>query len=124
MKRPSPFSNNNLTTATSRKPSSPPTSCFACFPGDATWIRCKTVHVKADIVAYQEEDAGALRQRVLKRLYRTISPLSPTWRFGQALRASHVYDFILSEPGVNYVKDVRLVVDDVPDAQVASIDVG
>ena len=86
-----------------------------------TWVRCKTVHVKAAIVAYREEDAAALKQRVLKRLYRTISPLSPTWRFGQALRASHVYDIILSEPGVNYVGDVRLVVDDVPDAQVASL---
>lgn len=86
-----------------------------------TWVRCKTVHVKAHIVAYREEDAAALRQRVLKRLYRTISPLSPTWRFGQALRASHVYDIILSEPGVNYVADVRLVVDDVPDVQVASL---
>jgi hypothetical protein len=86
-----------------------------------TWVRCKTVHVKADIVAYREEDAAALKQRVLKRLYRTISPLSQTWRFGQALRASHVYDIILSEPGVNYVEDVRLVIDDVPDAKVASL---
>jgi Baseplate J-like protein len=86
-----------------------------------TWVRCKTVHVKASIVAYREEDATALKQRVLKRLYRTISPLSPTWRFGQALRASHVYDIILSEPGVNYVEDVRLIVNDVPDTQVASL---
>ena len=86
-----------------------------------TWARYKTVHVKARIVAYREENAAALRDRVLKRLYRTISPLSPTWRFGQALRASHVYDIILSEPGVNYVEDVRLVVDEVPDTQVTTL---
>lgn len=86
-----------------------------------TYVRCKTVHVKASIVAYREEDASALKRRVLARLYRTISPLSSTWQFGQALRASHVYDIILSEPGVNYVEDVRLVVDEVPDAQVSSL---
>lgn len=86
-----------------------------------TWARYKTVHVKARIVAYREEDAAALKDRVLRRLYRTISPLSPTWRFGQALRASHVYDIMLAEPGVNYVEDVRLVVDEVPDTQVTSL---
>jgi hypothetical protein len=86
-----------------------------------TWVRYKTVHVAARIVAYREENAAAMKQRVLKRLYRTISPLAATWRFGQALRASHVYDIILSEPGVNYVEDVRLVVDEVPDTQVASL---
>lgn len=86
-----------------------------------TYVRCKTVHVSAAIVAFREEDAAALKRRVLARLYRTISPLSPAWQFGQALRASHVYDIILSEPGVNYVEHVRLIVDEVPDTQVTSL---
>ena len=55
----------------------------------------------------------------LERLYQTLTPLPSTlrpggWGFGQALRASHVYDILLSEPGVSFVDQVRLRVDEVP----------
>jgi len=103
-----------------------------------SWTNYKAVRVKARVVAHREEDLAALEARVRERLYRTISPLpsgpeagagrglgrpvaTSGWRFGQALRASHVYDVVLAEPGVSYVDQVRLVVDEVPEAAVAAI---
>ncbi|MCW5981094.1 MAG: baseplate J/gp47 family protein [Bryobacteraceae bacterium] len=83
------------------------------------WARYKTVRVRAKIAAYREEDEEALRKRVLTRLYRTLNPTA--WRFGQALRASHVYDIILAEPGVEYVEDVSFTVEDVPARDVTCI---
>lgn len=85
----------------------------------ADWVRYTRVSVKARVVAHRAEDTGALKSRLLERLYRTITPLSSPlqpegWRFGQALRASHVYDILLGEPGVSYVDRVRLLVDEVP----------
>ncbi len=82
--------------------------------------RVKTVSVSAEIVVRREEDAAAVRRRVLERLYRTINPLpSPNvnargWPFGQSLRVSHVYDVALAEPGVRWVANVSMRVPDVP----------
>ncbi len=90
------------------------------------WTRYKTVRVTARIVVRGHEDRLAIRQRVLERLYQTINPL-PTphnpngWPFGQALRASHVYDIALREPGVLWIDNVALHVDDVPNEDVRSI---
>lgn len=83
------------------------------------WGRYKTVGAAARIVVYREENPIALRERVLDRLYRTIQPLAnehvPTgWGFGETLRASHIYDIVLSEPGVKYADSIRLRVDHVP----------
>lgn len=85
-----------------------------------SWVRYKTVQVKVRVVVHRGEDADAVRARVLDRLYLTINPL-PTalqatgWPFGEPLRASHVYDIVLAEPGVSYADQVRFVVDEVPD---------
>jgi hypothetical protein len=90
------------------------------------WTRYKTVRVTARIVVHRQEDQLAIRRRVLARLHETIIPL-PTqfsatgWPFGQALRASHVYDIALAEPGVLWVDRVRLLVEDVPGEQVTSL---
>src|SRR5262249_43347948 len=51
-----------------------------------------------------------------------INPL-PTgshsgWRFGQALRSSHLYDAALAEPGVIYVDKIQLIVEDVPEGEI------
>jgi hypothetical protein len=93
----------------------------SCIVG---WTRYKTVRVTARIVVHRQEDQLAIRRRVLARLHETINPL-PTqfsgWPFGQALRASHVYDIALAEPGVLWVDRVRLLVEDVPDEQVTSL---
>jgi hypothetical protein len=89
---------------------------------EVNWTRYKTVKVQARFVVHPEEDPGAVEKRIIDRLHRTINPL-PTgthsgWRFGQALRVSHVYDIALSEPGVSYVDNVRFTVDEVPQKQV------
>jgi hypothetical protein len=90
------------------------------------WVRYKTVKVLARVVVHRGEDPDSVRQRVLNRLQLTLNPL-PTplqrqgWPFGEPLRASHVYDMVLAEPGVSYVDRVRLVVDDVPDQNVQCV---
>lgn len=86
----------------------------------ASWTRLKQVSTAARVVAHRAEDPEAIRKRVVARLNRTLSPLphaggSGGWRFGQALRASNVYDVLLSEPGVAHVEEVRLLVDEVPE---------
>lgn len=91
------------------------------------WVHYKTVRVKARVVVHSEEDPAAVKTRVLRRLYETISPLpgervgSSGWRFGQSLRASNVYDIILAEPGVSYIDQVRFLLDEVPEKDVSSL---
>ena len=90
------------------------------------WVRCKTARVTARVIAWRQEDAAALRERVILKLRMMISPL-PTavqkegWRFGEALRAFHVFDSIGSEPGVSYVDRVRLWVDEVPEKDITCL---
>jgi hypothetical protein len=84
------------------------------------WAQYKVVSVQTKIVVRRTEQAAAVRERVLERLYRLINPLpSPPinahgWAFGAALRVSHIYDALLAEPGVRWVDDLRLLVEDVP----------
>ncbi len=90
-----------------------------------SWGRYMKVKVRARIIAHREEDMAALKKRVLDRLYETINPL-PTkthsgWRFGQALRTSNVYDAVLAEPGVNYVDNAQLIVEDVPEKEIGCL---
>lgn len=90
------------------------------------WVRYKNVHVRAEIVIHREEDRAEVQRRVDERLHATINPL-PTklnaggWPFGQSLYASSVYKIILSEPGVRYARGVELLVDEVPNEAVATI---
>jgi hypothetical protein len=89
-------------------------------------VRYKTVTVNVSLVVHRGEDLDAVRARVADRLHLTINPL-PTplqrhgWRFGEPLRASHVYDIVLAEPGVSYVEQVRFTVDEVPDKDVRAL---
>ena len=91
------------------------------------WASYKAVRVRASVVVRREENLEAVGQRLEQRLYATINPLpaprerSPGWGFGQALRASHVYDILLKEPGVRYVDSVRMFVDSAPDTNVLAI---
>ncbi len=91
------------------------------------WVNYKIVKVRAHIVVHREEDPIAVKERVLQQLHKTINPLpsgdgtTSGWRFGQSLRASNVYDIILAEPGVNYIDQVRLLVDEVPDKEVRAV---
>jgi hypothetical protein len=90
------------------------------------WAHYKPVRVRARIAVDRAEDPNRVRQRVLDRLYGTINPLSTRlspggWAFGQALHASHVYDMALKEPGVRWVDQVHLLVDEVPEGPVAAL---
>lgn len=90
------------------------------------WTRCKGVRAKVRVVVRQEESRDAVERRVRERLNGTINPL-PTpvnpagWQFGQALRASDIYDIVLKEPGVRFADQVRLVVDGAPATDVKAI---
>jgi hypothetical protein len=92
----------------------------------ARWARYKHVEVRARVVVHRAEDLEALRSRVLGRLHRAINPLRTSdgdgWPFGTAVRASHIYAILLGEPGVRWVDPVKLVVEEVPHADVESID--
>ncbi len=90
------------------------------------WVNYKQARVMARAVIHRGEDPDALRSRVLTRLHQSINPLPsdlPTsgWPFGQPLRASHIYDIILAEPGVSYADNVRLLVDEVPDSNITTL---
>ena len=90
------------------------------------WARYKSVKVSARIVVRREEDRVGVRQRVLERLHRVINPLPSSsggagWPFGQSLRASHIFDIALDEPGVRWVDQVQFSVDEVPNRDVRRI---
>lgn len=82
------------------------------------WVGLKRFHVEASAVVNRAEDVSAVQARLQSALARTLTPLpsgdSDGWGFGEALRASTVYDVLLAEPGVRFVENVRLVVDEVP----------
>jgi hypothetical protein len=94
---------------------------------ELNWASYKTVRVAATVFVRREENLEAVKRRLEQRLYATISPLrspadsSPGWGFGQALRASHVYDILLKEPGVHFVDGVEMVVESAPDTNVTAI---
>jgi hypothetical protein len=95
----------------------------ACVAG---WARVKPVKVAMRVVARREEDTAALGHRLLERMRGAISPV-PTrfnpegWEFGEALRASTIYDIALGEPGVRWVDRVQLIVEDVPAGLISSL---
>ena len=99
------------------------------------WAKAKSVRVRARVVVRPEESLEAVKARCEARLYGAISPLAPPstpssaaggpegWRFGQSLQISNVYGLIeQSEPGVRYVENVLLCVDDLPDHAVAAVE--
>ena len=102
----------------SRKPLG--TSCLV------NWARYKTVQVRAGVVVHREEDPAAVKQRVMRRLWQTINPLSSPpdiegWSFGKPLTAWDIYKIISAEPGVSSVGKVRMVVDEVPGTDVKAL---
>lgn len=85
---------------------------------DVGWAGLKRFHVEADAVVVSAEDAAGVLARLRTALARELSPVPvdgrPGWPFGEALRASTVYDVLLGDAGVRFVENVRLVVEDVP----------
>jgi hypothetical protein len=92
-----------------------------------SWAHYKTVTVTASIAVHRPEDGAEVARRVEDRLHSVINPLRngeslSGWPFGQTLRASHVYEIALREPGVRYVDQISFKVDEAPSKQVTSIE--
>ncbi|MFF1830307.1 putative baseplate assembly protein [Paenarthrobacter sp. NPDC058040] len=91
------------------------------------WGLYKQVLVDARIVVRPDEDAEAVKSRIVGRLSEGISPLSPDPQsygsgFGRPLRVSNLYRAMEeAEPGVQYVDRVRLEVDKVPDTDAVAL---
>ena len=94
------------------------------------WARYKPVSVRARVVVRREEDAERVRSRVLDRLNSVLSPIGEDsrggsgggWPFGQALRRSNVYRLLeQAEPGVQWVDEIRFVLDEVPDGPISAL---
>ncbi len=87
------------------------------------WARYKRVSVRARIVVYKQEDAVAVRTRLIERIHNAFSPLPNSvrpygWNFGETLRAFHVHDCAVTEPGVRFVDRVSFRVDEAPSRDV------
>lgn len=78
------------------------------------WARYQVISVSARVVVDTTTTIDIMRQRLYKRLYDLIQPLGK-WPFGLALRVSHLYEALLSEPGVRYAEQIKLSVGTTPD---------
>ena len=90
------------------------------------WVRYKPVRIRARVQVHREETPAAVKQRVLQRLWRTITPLSSPpdgkgWTFGNPLTSWDIYKIIDEEPGVSSVSQVRMLVEEVPDQNVKAL---
>ncbi|MCP1410990.1 baseplate J/gp47 family protein [Paenarthrobacter sp. A20] len=91
------------------------------------WGLYKQVLVDARVVVRPDEDAEAVKARIVGRLSEGISPLSPDPSsygsgFGKPLRVSNLYRAMEeAEPGVQYVDRVTLEVDKVPDTDAIAL---
>jgi len=92
-----------------------------------SWGSYKQVSVDARVVVRPDENAEAVRERILTRLAATITPVpDPTTDtgagFGRPLRVSNLYRSLeQAEPGVQYVERVRLELAEVPDADATEL---
>jgi hypothetical protein len=90
------------------------TSCVVRYARD------KKVAVDVGIAVHRAEDAAEVRRRILQRLHQALSPLpspaGPGWAFGEPLLKSRVYDLLLAEPGLRYVRNVGFSVQPAPGA--------
>jgi Baseplate J-like protein len=90
------------------------------------WAPIKPVSIHARIVVGREEDAARVRERILDRLHRALSPLPGAgregWGFGQALRRSNVYRLLeQAEPGVQWADRMSFVLDEAPDGVIGPV---
>lgn len=109
---------------------------------DLDWAHYKVVNVSAKVVTFR--DVGSLKDiadALESRLRQAITPLPGLmdktatkeafragadrfrlgWQFGSSLHTSYLYDLMLSIPGVRWVQDVQLTLDDAPDADVTAL---
>lgn len=90
------------------------------------WADYKEVAVSMRVVVGRTEDPAGVKRRVEDRLRAALSPVATDasphgWQFGQALRASNVYDIALREPGVRYADTVEMKLTEAPDGSVFAL---
>lgn len=84
------------------------------------WAKVRPVSVSVKVVIGSEADPAKVREGVARRINGLLSPLRDV-AFGQQLRASEVYERILSEPGVRYAEKIAFTIGEVPDANVLDL---
>jgi phage-related baseplate assembly protein len=87
---------------------------------EVKWAQVCPVSVSVKVVIGSEADPTETRQRVAERINGLLSPLRNA-AFGQQLRASEVYERILSVPGVRYAENIDFKVSEVPAAGVLDL---
>lgn len=90
------------------------------------WAGIKVVSIELSVRLHPQENADAVRARVLTRLHRLVCPvnLGPGhrgWPFGQKLTSWDILKSIGSEAGVSAVESVRLVLEEAPDSDIGSL---
>ncbi|MEY6433752.1 putative baseplate assembly protein [Thioalkalicoccus limnaeus] len=90
------------------------------------WAHYKEVKVRTRVTVHRGEDPGAVKARLLERLYATITPFAESadqagWPFGQPLSTFHVNRMLGSEPGVKDVDPVCLLVTGTPSRNVQTL---
>lgn len=84
------------------------------------WAHCRAVSISARVVISSVEDPDVIQDRIRRRLDDLIAPTG-RWPFGKTLRASDVYDAILTEPGVRYAEQLSFTIEEGPKADVADL---
>lgn len=87
---------------------------------EVKWAQVCPVSVSVRVVIGSEADPEQTRQRVAERINGLLSPLRDA-AFGQQLRASEVYERILSVPGVRYADNIDFKVGEVPAEDVVDL---
>ncbi|MDH6236125.1 baseplate J/gp47 family protein [Cryobacterium sp. CG_9.6] len=92
------------------------------------WARYKEVLVDARVIVRVDEDPVAVKERIVRRLAEAINPLPGGagmgfgFGFGRPLRVSNLYRALEeSEPGVQYVDQVTLQLDQIPDTDATAL---
>lgn len=87
---------------------------------EVRWAKVRPVSVKVKVVIGSEADPAETQKRVAERIDGLLSPLRDV-AFGQQLRASEVYERILSVPGVRYAEKIEFNIGEVPSADVLDL---
>jgi hypothetical protein len=81
------------------------------------WTKVRPVSATARVVVTRGEDTAVMASRLRKALNRLFSPFRDQ-PFGRELRASDVYEVLLSEPGVRYADQLRFTIGEAPNKDV------
>lgn len=84
------------------------------------WARCRPVDISARIVLQETEQRDAVTARLAERLHALLAP-DGTWPFGRALRASDIYEVLLSERGLLYVDRLAFRIADAPSEAISNL---